>query len=400
MKNNTVICNIVKKLYVMLITAAYVMFSLPAMTVHAEENIDINQIKAYTDQIAYLTNKARKEAGLNELYIAPVMSDIADVRVKEISFNFSNDRPDGTNFDTVIFDYLPDFKRAGENIAGGSDNPEDAFNQLNDSDNGCRILNENYTHMGIGVFYDANSEYKWYWCQVFIEVDYSVEGQYIPKEPSKFQYLADQVISMTNEARAELGLEELYAVPVLNEVSEIRAEESQINFSHTRPDGTKFYNILDEYMIDFNRAGENIACGSETAERTFGQWKGSEAHWHGITNEKFTHIGVGVSYTDEDEYGWYWCQIFIDSDVDMEGQYKPEKEQDVNVIDIPYGDLNGDSAINSFDLMLLMKYLNNDIDFDESQLEASDCLDDGNINIADAIVLKRYILRQCDKLPI
>lgn len=47
-------------------------------------------------------------------------------------------------------------------------------------------MNPEYTHMGVGVSYDPNSKYNWYWEQLFIQVDKyevpsgQIEGQYIP----------------------------------------------------------------------------------------------------------------------------------------------------------------------------------------------------------------------------
>jgi len=221
----------------------------------------------------------------------------------------------------------------------------------------------------------------------------------------EYKDFVDAIGAYVNEARVEAGLNPLYVVPVLNEVADVRAEESLIDFSHTRLDGTKFYSILDEYTIDFMRAGENLAAGSDTPEGTFSQWKNSETHWHNIMNEKYTHIGIGIYYAPEDPYQWYWSQMFVTMDGEMEGQYMPELNQsveqnEVENVQVTYGDLDGDDTVTSFDLTLLIKYLSQNVELTEAQVTAADCMNDGSISIADAIVLKKYILRQYDSLPV
>ena len=64
------------------------------------------------------------------------------------------------------------------------------------------------------------------------------------------------------------------------------------------------------------------------------------------------------------------------------------------------GDLNGDGQIDSFDLVLLNKYINDDIFFNTAQIEAADVLDDGAITKADSATLKNYILGKYHKLPV
>jgi len=49
--------------------------------------------------------------------------------------------------------------------------------------------------------------------------------------------------------------------------------------------------------------GENIAFGNITPEQIFKMWMRSSGHKKNITNENFTHIGIGKS-------GDYWCVQF------------------------------------------------------------------------------------------
>ena len=53
----------------------------------------------------------------------------------------------------------------------------------------------------------------------------------------------------------------------------------------------------------FYSVGENIAFGDITPEQIFKMWMRSSGHKKNITNENFTHIGIGKS-------GDYWCVQF------------------------------------------------------------------------------------------
>ncbi|MBE6861589.1 MAG: SCP-like extracellular [Ruminococcus sp.] len=210
------------------------------------------------------------------------------------------------------------------------------------------------------------------------------------------EYVNDIVV-LVNEARMAEGIAPLYAVPVLCEISQIRAEEISEYFSHNRPDGSEFYSILDEYRIFFGAAAENNAAGGSTPEAAFQQWRNSPGHWSAIMNPQYTHIGVGVCYAEGSVYGWYWEQMFIANDKGFDNQYLPEKDE---VVPVSYGDVDGDGAVTSFDLTLLKKKVNKEVDFNEKQLESADCMRDGVITSADVSVLKKYLFGVYGELPV
>ncbi len=218
--------------------------------------------------------------------------------------------------------------------------------------------------------------------------------------------LAEQVIVLVNEARAAEGLEPVYAVPYLCDMSTVRARECISTFDHKRPDGSVFSEIIDYSLVPWMGAAENIACGSNTAELTFNQWKNSSKHWSAIMNPKFTHIGVGVAYEPNDterKCYWYWEQMFIQIDTSvcpsgkLDGQYLPAKYK---IVPKSAGDLNGDGVIDSFDYVLLKQYLAKETTFNPPQMESADLFMDGTITYADAAYLKKYILGEIDELPV
>lgn len=57
------------------------------------------------------------------------------------------------------------------------------------------------------------------------------------------------------------GLSELATASALTSAANKRAQETVQQFSHTRPNGSKFSTVLQEYNVSYNAAGENIAYG-------------------------------------------------------------------------------------------------------------------------------------------
>lgn len=165
--------------------SAVVMTAMMAayVPVNAIEEFTDEQAAALTKEIAILVNEARAEAGLKPLYVLPYLGEIAEIRAVESSEMFSHSRRDGSSFASVIdTDEVP-YGLALENLAGGFGTAEETFNQWKNSPgHWANIMNPDITHMGIGVYYDEDSIYEWYWQQIFVATSMEFEDQYIPSE--------------------------------------------------------------------------------------------------------------------------------------------------------------------------------------------------------------------------
>ena len=126
-----------------LLIAGMCLSIFPTADANSAEQRDFNEM---ADEVCILVNEARAEAGLEPLYMVPYLCDAANVRARECITLLSHTRPGGENFNTVIDGGLVPFSRAGENIAAGSDNVEDAFEQWRNSESHWNaILNPKYT---------------------------------------------------------------------------------------------------------------------------------------------------------------------------------------------------------------------------------------------------------------
>lgn len=213
-----------------------------------------------------------------------------------------------------------------------------------------------------------------------------------------FKALAEEMVILVNEAREEAGLKPLYMSPYLCDLAHIRARECIASFSHTRPNGDRFISVLDDSLVPYTRAGENIAAGSGDAEYTFNQWKNSPKHWAAIMNPEYTHIGVAVTYEQNSECKYYWEQFFVATPKKLDNQTIPERYKTVPKSS---GDINGDEEINNFDLIPINRYIADDTYFlNNLQLESADVFKDGHITSADAVVLRKYLLGEYKTLPV
>lgn len=129
-----------------------------------------------------------------------------------------------------------------------------------------------------------------------------------PEESGGVQEAAEAVTSLVNAARQDAGLSELELDADLCAAAQARAQEITQSFSHTRPDGSSCFTILEEFGISYRAAGENIAMGQRTPEEVMDGWMNSSGHRANILNGTFTSIGVG--YYVDGAGAAHWVQIF------------------------------------------------------------------------------------------
>lgn len=132
-----------------------------------------------------------------------------------------------------------------------------------------------------------------------------------PSQPLSTERMNDfetTVIELTNAERSKEGLPELQPDTPLSRVAELKSKDmvSKDYFSHTSPTYGSPFDMMSEFGVSYQSAGENIAYGQRTPEQVVNAWMGSAGHRENILNNDFTHIGVGFV-----ENGNYWTQMFI-----------------------------------------------------------------------------------------
>ncbi len=110
------------------------------------------------------------------------------------------------------------------------------------------------------------------------------------EELTKEAKMANELVEATNKYRAELGLNQLEVSDVLVADAAVRAVEATVYWSHTRPDGSKWYTVDDANMY-----GENLSKGFDTTEKIMTAWKNSPTHNDNLVEPAFNTIGIFVT---------------------------------------------------------------------------------------------------------
>ncbi len=108
---------------------------------------------------------------------------------------------------------------------------------------------------------------------------------------------AQAIFAEVNEQRAEAGLAELeWSNELETKVSDVRAAEASVKWSHTRPNGQKWGSLQKVCGI---LGGENLAYVTEGDERSvIDNWMGSAAHRDNILYSDFRTAAVSCYEAD------------------------------------------------------------------------------------------------------
>lgn len=130
-----------------------------------------------------------------------------------------------------------------------------------------------------------------------------------------YRIVEERIIELVNELRTEKGLNPVERNDMLKKAATIRAQETEESFSHTRPNETDAFTVLQEEGIEYpyRMIGENLAMGTNyldeigMAELFFEGWVDSEGHYETMIEPAYQEIGVGIHY---DGHYLYATQFF------------------------------------------------------------------------------------------
>ncbi|WP_034551281.1 CAP domain-containing protein [Carnobacterium funditum] len=125
-----------------------------------------------------------------------------------------------------------------------------------------------------------------------------------------YKLIEDTIFNLLNQVRRENNLPELTPNAQLKKAARKRAKETEESFSHTRPDGSETFTILEEadYKYVYQLAGENLGMATnyldETgmAELLSNGWVDSPGHYENMIRKEFKEVGIGVSFDGENIY--------------------------------------------------------------------------------------------------
>lgn len=117
---------------------------------------------------------------------------------------------------------------------------------------------------------------------------------------SDFDYARD-VLARVNAERAAAGLAPLALDAELTNAAMLRAGETSVLFSHSRPNGTPCFDVSDRAY------GENIAMGYRTPAAVMQGWMSSPGHRANILGSDYRSVGIGCVNVGG---SYYWVQLF------------------------------------------------------------------------------------------
>lgn len=120
-----------------------------------------------------------------------------------------------------------------------------------------------------------------------------------------------EVLTLVNKIRIKNDLNQLAWGYTCESAADLRANETKILYSHTRPDGSSWSTACPAPETG-GESGENLAIGNAAVSpaTVVALWMGSESHRDNILNPNYTNLAVGFTFDSNTNYRTYWSQYF------------------------------------------------------------------------------------------
>lgn len=118
-----------------------------------------------------------------------------------------------------------------------------------------------------------------------------------------------QMVDLVNQERQKQGLAPLKVNNELVKVARLKAKDMIDNdyFDHQSPTYGSPFDMMKQFNISFQTAGENLA-GHQSVEGAHNGLMNSDGHRANILNGQFKEIGIGI--VDGGPYGKMFVQLF------------------------------------------------------------------------------------------
>jgi len=120
-----------------------------------------------------------------------------------------------------------------------------------------------------------------------------------------------EVVRLTNEERAKVGLPALEVLPALMDCAQLKAQDMVDNgyYGHTSPVYGTANEMIRALVPGYNGALENSGIGARNAIEVVEGWVYSEGHYTNIKDTRPKYIGIGIV---ENKHGvLMWVQQFM-----------------------------------------------------------------------------------------
>lgn len=239
---------------------------------------------------------------LNDFYIVQLSGNEVGLVYKDYVKNYTS-APTNTSTYTNIGKTQGTINTSGVNFRRG---PSTSFSSIKKLDKGTTV-----TVIGkIGNWYLAITSNN---TVGMIHNDYiTLKTGSTPSDTNSTSELSnvELVLKLINDARQKAGVAPLKLGATLPKLAELKAEDMVKNsyFAHTsKTYGTPF-KMMEDYNIDYNTAGENIA-GNPNIKAAVESWLASSTHKQNLLSSSYQYIGIGIAKSPT--YGYIIVAMFV-----------------------------------------------------------------------------------------
>lgn len=140
----------------------YIVFGFLIFTILNYDNSVIVARETNASSLLVLVNKERASVGVKPLTMVSELTESAFVKANDLIDNdyWNHDRPDGVKFSDVIFKYLPDATKVGENLTKCYDSVDSEFVALKNSTSHYEnMIDKDYQLYGDATIIDNKCKY-------------------------------------------------------------------------------------------------------------------------------------------------------------------------------------------------------------------------------------------------
>ncbi|NCA79624.1 MAG: CAP domain-containing protein [Sphingobacteriia bacterium] len=146
-------------------------------------------------------------------------------------------------------------------------------------------------------------------------IEYTQDGESKSINVTVITGFENEMLAYINNERENAGKSSLYINTELSELAIIRAAEAGVLWSHTRPNGTICFTVLDLKPDLKNRiycAGENLAWNQTTVPQVMTDWMNSPGHRANILKDEYNCVGLGLVIVEREDGSFdpLWAQMF------------------------------------------------------------------------------------------
>ncbi|MBR4152242.1 MAG: hypothetical protein IKT98_04730 [Selenomonadaceae bacterium] len=241
-------------------------------------------------EVLRLVNEEREQQNLNPLVLSQGLCDGTAIRSREIINTYAHTRPDGSDCRSVL---KKSYTYVGENIYSSPSSPEAAMEGwMNSPGHRSNILNSNYKKLGVGYTYDASSQWKYHWVQMFA-------GGLDDKETVSTDSLLNTATTLQASGSfvSSNGLKNICA----DDTSTLSGESISNDYSDTIINGTAYTDTIENFAGNVTIAGD--AGNDSISNKLTKEYNFNTSKWEIVRTPDNVTINAGDGYDTVDNAG-------------------------------------------------------------------------------------------------